>query len=70
MQTKKEDEASCDWEACDQFLSFFLQVPSFLRGGWLDVPHPTTHRDFSSHHLKNDCSRQAREEAMGAPLLF
>lgn len=28
------------------------------------------HRDFSSHHLKNDCRGQAREEAMGEALLL
>lgn len=69
VQTKK-DKASHDWEAYDQFLSFFLQVPSFLWGGWLDVPRQALYRDFFSHHLKNYCRGQAREEEMGTPMLF
>lgn len=33
-QTQKTDKPSCDQEACEQFLSLFLQVPHFLGRGY------------------------------------
>lgn len=42
---QKKDKTSCDQEACEQFLSFLLQVLSFREGGgppqWPSPKHNT-----------------------------